>query len=62
MLDMGFVGLTDKDIEDLPPMFHNLNCDYKHTEIFDKDCVYCMWLWNEFLEKNNIYVSTDKGG
>ena len=52
--------LTDEVIENLPPMFHNTNCDYEHTEIFNKDCVYCMHLWNEFLEKNNIYVSTEK--
>ena len=52
--------LTDEDIENLPPLFHSASCNYEKTEIFNPECVYCMTLWNEFLEKNNIYVATDK--
>lgn len=43
-------------------------CNY-HTDnekelskdnIFNPDCVVCMRQWANFLEKNNLYVSTDK--
>ena len=31
-----------------------------HGEELNKDCPECMELWNKFLEKNNLYVVTDK--
>ena len=60
-MDRYFPEITDEDIKNLHPMFHKSCCEYEKTEIFQEDCVYCMWLWNEFLDKNNIYVTTGKG-
>ena len=43
------------------PSFHRADCNYENDNIFNPDCVYCMRLWNEFCEKNNFYVISDKG-
>lgn len=45
---------------DVRPEFHSASCDYEETEEFTHNCVYCMRLWNEFLERNNIHVVVDK--
>lgn len=42
------------------PEFHNSCCGYEEDEIFNPDCAYCMRLWNEFIDKNNLYIATGK--
>lgn len=39
---------------------HIDNCSYIIDEVFNPDCPACMETWDEFLEKKNLYVITDK--